>query len=87
MEHQSVFDLRALDILRCRDLYIPNEADRATSDASPILQDDKQAYEGLPPALVIVMELDILKSEAEMYAEKLRAHGVPVTLKEFKGEK
>lgn len=85
LEYQNVFSLRALDMLWCRDLYIPNEKDRARPDASPLLQDDKRAFEGLAPALIALAELDTLKSEGEMYAEKLKAHGVPVTLKEYKG--
>ncbi|KAB5589211.1 hypothetical protein CTheo_7339 [Ceratobasidium theobromae] len=85
VEHQDVFALRALEMFWCRDYYVPKVEDRVNPDASPLLQEDKRAYEGLPPALVLVMELDVLKSEAEMYAEKMKLHGVPVTLKEYKG--
>lgn len=85
VEHQGVFALRALEMFWCRDYYVPRVEDRVNPDASPLLQEDKRAYEGLPPALVLVTELDVLKSEAEMYAEKMKLHGVPVTLKEYKG--
>ncbi|CCO32113.1 hypothetical protein BN14_06166 [Rhizoctonia solani AG-1 IB] len=63
LEHQNVWGLRALDMLWLRDRYLPNVEDRAKPDASPLLQEDMKAYEGLAPALVIVNEFDILKSE------------------------
>ncbi|KAJ1308181.1 hypothetical protein OPQ81_003896 [Rhizoctonia solani] len=85
LEYQNLWALRTLDMLWLRDHYLPNVEDRARPDASPLLQEDKKAYEGLAPALVIVNELDILKSEGIMYAEKMKSHGVPVTLREIKG--
>ncbi|KAG8702640.1 hypothetical protein FRC08_003347, partial [Ceratobasidium sp. 394] len=84
-EHEHVFALRALDMLWLRDLYLPNPADRALPDASPLLQDDPKVYAAIAPAFMGVMELDVLRSEAEMYAEKMRKFGVSVTLKEYKG--
>ncbi|ELU37375.1 alpha/beta hydrolase fold domain-containing protein [Rhizoctonia solani AG-1 IA] len=84
LEYQNVWALRALDMLWLRDHYLPNVEDRAKPDASPLLQEDDKAYEGLAPALVIVTEFDILKSEGIMYAEKMRERGVTVTLKEVK---
>lgn len=40
---------------------------------------------GLPPATVVLAEIDPLRSEGEMYAEKLRAAGVDVAVQKYAG--
>ena len=40
---------------------------------------------GLPPATVVLAEIDPLRSEGEMYAEKLRAAGVDVAVQKYDG--
>ncbi|KAG8739164.1 hypothetical protein FRC10_006087 [Ceratobasidium sp. 414] len=80
-EHEHTFALSALDVFWFLDRYVPKREDRALPDVSPLLQDDPKAYERMAPALVSVMELDVLCSEGEMYADKMKKFGVDVTSK------
>jgi acetyl esterase len=60
------------------DAYAPNKKDRKKTMASPLSATLEQ-LQGLPPALVIVDENDILRDEGEQYARKLIQAGVDVT--------
>src|SRR5215469_2296419 len=60
------------------DAYAPNPSDRKKITASP-LQATSEQLAGLPPALIIVDENDVLRDEGEAYARKLIAAGVEVT--------
>jgi acetyl esterase len=66
------------------DQYTTDEKQRAEITASPLRATTEQLA-GLPPALVIVGEADVLRDEGEAYANKLRAAGVPVTAVRYQG--
>jgi acetyl esterase len=66
------------------DQYTTDPAQRAEITASP-LRASLDELSGLPPALVINGEADVLRDEGEAYAASLRAAGVPVTSVRYNG--
>jgi acetyl esterase/lipase len=64
------------------DQYTTDESERAQITASPLRASTDQ-LSGLPPALIITGEADVLRDEGEAYAAKLRQAGVPVTAVRF----
>jgi acetyl esterase len=66
------------------DQYTTDEAQRNETTASP-LRAPLEQLAGLPTALVITGEADVLRDEGEAYANKLREAGVPVTAVRYQG--
>ncbi|NOU77645.1 alpha/beta hydrolase fold domain-containing protein [Paenibacillus sp. LMG 31459] len=66
------------------DQYTTDPEERAQITASP-LRASLEQLSGLPEALIITGEADVLRDEGEAYAAKLREAGVPVTAVRFQG--
>ena len=66
------------------DAYLPDASKRSEATASP-LQATLEQLRGLPPALVITDEADVLRDEGEPYGRKLRQAGVDVTAVRYEG--
>ncbi|RDW85535.1 hypothetical protein BP5796_03860 [Coleophoma crateriformis] len=82
-ENEFTAALPALKMLWYRKHYLPLESSWSEPEASPLLYPSGWAEQ--PPALIVVGELDVLRSEGEAYAQKLESAGVPVDLKIMKG--
>lgn len=68
-----------------RDQYLPNSSDRSHPSVSPILASDDAFKQSTSRVHIAVAELDLLRSEGEAYAAKLKAFGKDVTLKVYPG--
>jgi acetyl esterase len=66
------------------DMYAPDLGRRREPTASP-LNAPIGDLSGLPPALIIIGEHDVLRDEGEEYARRLMAAGVPVTAVRYLG--
>ena len=66
------------------DAYPPDRSKRSEPTASPLKATVDQ-LRGLPPALVITDEADVLRDEGEAYGRKLRYAGVDVTAVRYEG--
>jgi len=62
--------------------YLRDPSEGTHPHASPLRAPD---LSGLPPALVITAEYDPLRDEGELFAERLRASGVPTALSRYDG--
>jgi acetyl esterase/lipase len=66
------------------DTYLPEQDVRVESSVSP-LRATLDELRGLPPALVIVDENDVLRDQGEAYASRLRDADVPTACVRFNG--
>src|SRR6202000_1568041 len=65
------------------DHYAPDLAARAHRDASPLRSVN---FVGLPPAVILTAEHDVLRDEGEVYATQLVKDRVPVRHQRFDGQ-
>jgi acetyl esterase len=70
------------DVAWCWSHYLADRRDGDSPFASPLRAVDLAR---LPPALVVTAELDPLRDEGELYAERLREAGVAAELVRFEG--
>jgi acetyl esterase len=77
-------DLTRKDMQWYWDQYAPDEGSKAQDTAS-VLNASLETLAGLPPALVITAEFDVLRDEGEAYARNMLKAGVPVTASRYLG--
>lgn len=80
-ENQLMIDRAAM--AWCFRHYVPDESARTHPDVSPLRAAD---LAGLPPAIVVLAEHDVLLDDGLAYAERLREAGVPVVERVFEGQ-
>ena len=74
-EFATGFGLTADDMAWFWSQYLGSNGDPSDPNASPLLLADAA---GLAPGIIISAEADVLRDEAEAYADRLRIAGVPV---------
>jgi acetyl esterase len=65
------------------DHYAPDPESRLHPDAAPLRSAN---FVGLPPAVILTAEHDVLRDEGELYATRLLKAGVPVRHQRFAGQ-
>jgi acetyl esterase/lipase len=75
-----LLDSTIADCARCYRAYLPEAAQRLHPYAAPL---ESRRLGGLPPALIVTAQNDMLRTEAEQYAASLIAAGVPTEVTRF----
>jgi len=65
------------------DHYLPESSRRTEPDASPLHAEN---FSGLPPAVILTAEHDVLRDEGEAYAARLQEANVSIDLKRYVGQ-
>lgn len=73
-------DLQPETCADCYSQYLPRTQERLHPYASPL---ESRRLRGLPPAIVLTAECDVLHKEAECYARSLITAGVPTQVTRF----
>ena len=69
------YHLELADVIQCVTTYLPATADVSDPSVSPIRS---TTFAGLPPTVIATADLDPLRDEGRLYAEKLQEAGVRV---------
>jgi acetyl esterase len=80
-EFEAGYGLTRTAMMTYWDLYLRDPADRLNPLAAPM----RDSLKGLPPTMVLLAEIDVLRSEGERLAAKMVVAGVKVTLETFPG--
>ena len=70
-------------VIWCWDHYLPDSSRRTEPDASPFHTEN---LSGLPPAVILTAEHDVLRDEGEAYAARLQEANVPTDLQRYIGQ-
>ena len=83
-ENEHVPALPAAKMLWYRNHYLPDPKDWANPGSSPLFWDGD--WSALPPAVLVLGELDVLRTEGEQFSQKLRDAGVRAETHIMKGQ-
>jgi len=81
-ENADGYFLSKQDMIWFTNHYLNGEEDKLNPLASPLKASDLSE---LPPALIITAQYDPLRDEGELYGQRLKAAGVPVTISRYNG--
>ena len=80
LEPENQLLLTRNDMIWCWEHYLPEHSRRREPEASPLHLENLQ---GLPRAVILTAEHDVLRDEGEAYAARLREAEVPVDLQRY----